>query len=44
MELFLQKGKPVSVFMIILILLLAVPYQSIFAAMIGTETVIEGVY
>lgn len=41
MELFLQKGKPVSVFMIILILLLAVPYQSIFAAMIGTETVIE---
>jgi len=41
MELFLQKAKPVSVFMTILILLLAVPYQSVFAAMIGTETVIE---
>ena len=44
MELFRQKAKPVSVFMTIFILPLAVPYQSVFAAMIGTETVIEGVY
>ena len=41
MELFRQKAKPVSVFMTILILLLAVPYHPVFAAMIGTETVIE---
>ena len=44
MELLRQKAKPVSVLMIILILLPAVPYHSVFAAMIGTETVIEGVY
>jgi len=44
MELFRQKAKPVSVFMTILILLLAVPYHPVFTAMIGTETVIEGVY
>lgn len=41
MKLLRQKSKPVSVFMTILILLLTVPYQSVFAAMIGTETVIE---
>ncbi len=41
MKLLRQKAKPVSVFMAILVLLLAVPYQSVFAAMIGTETVID---
>jgi hypothetical protein len=41
MELLRQKSKLVSVFMTISILLLAVPYQPVFAAMIGTETVIE---
>ena len=41
MKLLRQNAKPVSVFMSILVLLLAVPYQSAFAAMIGTETVID---
>ena len=41
MNLLRQKVKPVSVFMTILILLLSVPYQSVFAAMIGTETIID---
>ena len=41
MKLLRQKAKPVSVFMTILILLFAVPYESVFAAMIGTETVID---
>ena len=41
MKLLRQKAKPVSVFMAILVLLLTVPYQSAFAAMIGTETVID---
>jgi hypothetical protein len=41
MKLLRQKAKPVSVVMTILLLLLAVPYQSVFAAMIGTETVID---
>ena len=41
MKLLRQKSKPVSVFMTILILLLTVPYQSVFASMIGTETVID---
>ncbi|MFO7972446.1 MAG: PA2779 family protein [Desulfobacterales bacterium] len=41
MKLLRQKAKPVSVFMTILILLFAVPYESAFAAMIGTETVID---
>ena len=41
MKLLRQKAKPVSVFMTILVLLLTVPYQSAFAAMIGTETVID---
>ena len=41
MELFRQKSKPVSVFMTLLILLIAVPYPPVFAAMVGTETVIE---
>jgi hypothetical protein len=41
MKLLRQKAKPVSVFMTILLLLLAVPYQSVFAAMIGTETLMD---
>ena len=41
MKLLRQKAKPVSVVMTILLLLLAVPYQSVSAAMIGTETVID---
>ena len=41
MRLLRQKAKPVSVFMTILVLLLAVPYPSVFAAMIGTENVID---
>jgi hypothetical protein len=41
MKLLRQKAKPVSVVMTILLLLLAVPYQSAFAAMIGTETLID---
>ena len=41
MKLLRQKAKPVSVFMTILVLLLSVPYQPVFAAMIGTETVID---
>lgn len=41
MKLLRQKAKPVSVVMTILLLLLAVPYQSSFAAMIGTETLIN---
>jgi len=34
-------AKPVSVFLTIFMLLLAAPYQSAFAAMIGTETVLD---
>lgn len=41
MKLLRQKAKPVSVFMTILMLLLAVPYQSAFAAMIDTEAIID---
>jgi hypothetical protein len=41
MKLLRQKAKPVSVVMTILLLLLAVPYQSAFAAMIRTETLID---
>jgi hypothetical protein len=41
MKLLRQKAKPVSAVMTILVLLLAVPYQSVFAAMIGTETLID---
>jgi hypothetical protein len=41
MKLLRQKAKPVSVVMTILLLLLAVPYQSVFAAMIGTETLMD---
>jgi len=41
MKLLRQKVKPVSVLMTILMLLLAVPYQSAFAAMIDTEAVID---
>ena len=36
-----KKAKPVSVLMMVLMLLLTVPFQSVFAAMIGTETVID---
>jgi hypothetical protein len=41
MELFRQKPKLVGIVMTLLILLLAVPYQPVFAAMIGTETIFE---
>ncbi len=41
MKLLRQKAKSVSVFMTILMLLLAVPYQTVFAAMIDTEAVID---
>ena len=41
MKLLRQKAKPVSVLLTILMLLLAVPYQSAFAAMIDTEAVID---
>jgi hypothetical protein len=41
MKLLRQKAKPVSVLMTILMLFLAVPYQSAFAAMIDTEAVID---
>jgi hypothetical protein len=41
MKLVRKKAKPVSVLMMVLMLLLAVPFQSVFAAMIGTETVID---
>jgi hypothetical protein len=41
MKLLRRKAKPVSVFMTMLVLLLAVPYQTVFAAMIGTETIID---
>ena len=39
MELFRQRSKLVGIVMTLLILLLAVPYQPVFAAMIGTETI-----
>jgi hypothetical protein len=41
MKLLRRKAKPVSAFMTLLVLLLAVPYQTVFAAMIGTETIID---
>ena len=41
MELFRQKSKLVGGVMTLLILLLALPYQPVFAAMVGTETIFE---
>ena len=41
MKLVRKKAKPVSVLMMVLMLLLTVPFQSVFAAMVGTETVID---
>jgi hypothetical protein len=41
MKLLRQRAKPVSVFMTILILVLSVPYHSVFAAIIDTETVMD---
>ena len=38
MKTFRQKAKPISIVVTISMLLLAVPYQSSLAAMIGTET------
>jgi hypothetical protein len=36
-----RQGKPVSVFMAVIILLIVIPYQPVLAGMIGTETVLE---
>jgi hypothetical protein len=41
MRLLRLKGKPISVFLSIFMLLLALPYQSTLAAMIETETVLD---
>jgi hypothetical protein len=41
MKMVRHVAKPVSVFLTIVMLLLAAPYQSAFAAMIGTETVLD---
>ena len=41
MKMLRHMAKPVSVFLTIFMLLLAAPYQSAFAAMIGTETVLD---
>ena len=41
MKIVRRTGKPVSIFLAILMLLLAAPYQCAFAAMIGTETVLN---
>ena len=40
MKLFRKNAKPVSVLMIILFFMLTVPYQPVFAEIIGTERVI----
>ena len=37
----IQKAKPVSVFLTIMMLSLTIPYKPVLAAMIGTETVID---
>ena len=37
----LQMAKPVSIFLTIMMFVLAVPCQSVFAAMIDTETLLE---
>lgn len=41
MKIIRRMAKPVSIFLAISMLLLAAPYQSAFAAMIGTETVLN---
>jgi hypothetical protein len=41
MKIFRKNAKPVSVLMTILFFMLAVPYQSVFAGIIGTERVIN---
>jgi hypothetical protein len=41
MNKFRHMAKPVSVFLAIFMLVLAAPYKSSFAAMIGTETVLD---
>jgi len=41
MKLILQHRKPVSIFLIIAMLSFTVPYQTVLAAMIRTETVID---
>lgn len=38
-----KKAKPVSVLMTLLLFMLAVPYQSVFAEIIGTEQVVNQV-
>jgi hypothetical protein len=43
MKILRKKAKPVSVLMTILLFMLAVPYQSAFAQIIGTERVIDQV-
>jgi hypothetical protein len=36
-----KRGKPVSVFLTVLVLSLVLPYQPVLGAMVGTETVME---
>ena len=36
-----KKTQPVAILMIVLTLLLSVPYQAAFAALVGTDTVLE---
>jgi Family of unknown function (DUF6627) len=43
MKILRKNAKPVSVLMTILFFMLAVPYQSVFAGLIGTERVINQV-
>ncbi len=43
MKVIRQNAKPVSVFLTILMLSLTTPYQTVFAAMVGTETVMDSV-
>lgn len=41
MKLIRQRSKSASVFLVILMLLLTIPFQSVFAAMIETETALD---
>jgi hypothetical protein len=43
MKLIIANAKPASVFLSIVMLLLAIPYQTALAAMVGTENVIDSV-
>ena len=43
MKILRKKAKPVSVLMTLLLFMLAVPYQSVFAELIGTEPVLNQV-